>query len=36
MNLQEGGPMGMDWNDVAHDRVRWRALVNAVMKLGVS
>jgi hypothetical protein len=24
---------GMDWIDVAHDRDRWRALVNAVMNL---
>ena len=23
---------GMDWIDLAHDRDRWRALVNAVMK----
>ena len=24
---------GMDWNDSAHDRDRWRALVNTAMKL---
>jgi hypothetical protein len=23
---------GMDWNDLAQDRDRWRALMNAVMK----
>ena len=26
---------GMDWIDLAEDRDRWRALVNAVMKLRV-
>jgi hypothetical protein len=26
---------GMDWIDMAQDRDRWRALVNAVMKLRV-
>jgi hypothetical protein len=26
----------MDWIDLAQDRERWRALVNAVMKLWVS
>jgi hypothetical protein len=26
---------GMDWIDLAHDRYRCRALVNAVMKLGI-
>jgi len=26
---------GLDWIDVAQDRYRWRALVNAVMKIPV-
>jgi hypothetical protein len=26
---------GMDWIDVAEDRERWRALVNAIMNLRV-
>ena len=26
---------GMEWIDLAQDRDRWRAHVNAVMKLGV-
>jgi hypothetical protein len=31
MDLQEVGWRGMDWIDLAHDRDRWRALVNTVM-----
>jgi hypothetical protein len=27
---------GMDWIELAHDRDRWRALVHAVMNLGVT
>jgi len=35
MDLQEVGFEGMRWIDLAHDRDRWRALVNAVMILRV-
>ena len=35
MDLQEVGCGGMDWIDLALDRERWLALVNAVMKPGV-
>jgi hypothetical protein len=35
MDLRDVGRDGMDWIDLAQDRDRWRAIVNAVMNLRI-
>jgi len=35
MNPQEVGCRSMDWIELAHDKDRWWAVVNAVMNLWV-
>jgi hypothetical protein len=36
MDLEGIGWEGVDWNDLAHGRGKWRALVITEMKLGIA
>jgi hypothetical protein len=36
IDLREMGCDGMDWIDLAQDRVQWKALVNMVMNLRIA
>jgi hypothetical protein len=35
MDLQEVGSEGMNWIDLAHDRDKWRALLNEIINIPV-
>jgi hypothetical protein len=35
MDIQEGGSGDMDWTELAQDRDKWQALVNAIRNLRV-
>jgi len=35
MDIKEVACGGMDWIELAHDRDRWRAVMNAVMNISV-
>jgi hypothetical protein len=35
IDFKETGWEGLDWNDLAHDRDRWLAVLNSVMNFGL-